>query len=398
MNNDLSSPWHGSTFSHVENEIKKMLSELSKKANEIDKKCRYLMPLWDDIIAFEDSEIERILLASSAVNPQHNEYITKTMAAAATTIPSFRSNTIIEHFDELHYFTGLSAFPNYMFGGCTNLKSITLPESSVITDIPTQFMYISNGAFEGDITIPDSIVNIRSYAFAGLTNLQHINIPNGLKLIDIVAFSNCSNLELTELPDGIETIGGTAFQNCSKVALSKLPDNLVIDSSYGAGNSTFRNAGVTITSFPVGVTYIPNYFLEGTPSNIHYIPDRITYFGNAAFSNTNVTSVILTNTTPPTLGGNGTTWGNPNTVKIPIFVPSSVVDDYKTATNWSIWSTHIFTIEAMLASPSWTAGTYALYATVSYNGEIYYSKVNNNTAEPSDTTKWEWIDTDFPHD
>jgi hypothetical protein len=66
------------------------------------------------------------------------------------------------------------------------------------------------------------------------------------------------------------------------------------------------------------------------------------------FSNTNFEAIIIrtdvkqegTNTTPSCLysGGSSNTWGDSNYMTGYFYVPDSTLSDYKTANNWSHWS------------------------------------------------------------
>ena len=111
------------------------------------------------------------------------------------------------------------------FEGCTNLTSITLPES--VTEI-------GPGAFKGctnlaSIIIPDKVEKIGSGAFKDCTNLTSIIIPDKVKKIGNNAFANCISLSTINFKGKepkIEAIGCNAFANCISLTSITLPKSI----------------------------------------------------------------------------------------------------------------------------------------------------------------------------
>ena len=64
-----------------------------------------------------------------------------------------------------------------------------------------------------EVTIPNSVSNIGSYAFDGCENLSSIVIGNNVKIIDSYAFSNCNKLTTITIPKSVAEIGVCAFTN-----------------------------------------------------------------------------------------------------------------------------------------------------------------------------------------
>lgn len=140
----------------------------------------------------------------------------------------------------------------FAFMGCTELKSITFPES--VTDLSD--IYILQGCsslesivIEGPVTelgndfafgcekltsvqLPDTITSICLEAFGYCKSLQTIDLPASLESIGSSAFIECTSLESVQLPEGLKTIGGSAFWGCEKITAIELPDSLETLNTY----------------------------------------------------------------------------------------------------------------------------------------------------------------------
>lgn len=67
------------------------------------------------------------------------------------------------------------------------------------------------------ITIPESITTIGNWAFQSCSSLTSITLPNGISEIFAEAFGSCSNLESIYLPRSLKTIGRNIFPYCPKL-------------------------------------------------------------------------------------------------------------------------------------------------------------------------------------
>ena len=97
---------------------------------------------------------------------------------------------------------------NGVFSGCTELKTITLPDTLTI---------LGNRTFNGckaleTINLPESLTEIGERAFFQCTSLKNVNIPNGVKTVGKQVFGNCNSLELAVIPASVTSIGQQAFQ------------------------------------------------------------------------------------------------------------------------------------------------------------------------------------------
>lgn len=146
------------------------------------------MPLlaWCDNINFTDAEVKAICVKNWDTNGDGE--LSKAEAAAVTDIGTvFQENTSIKSFDELQYFTSLQMIARSAFIRCSNLTSVTIPNS--VTSI-------GNYAFEEcssltSVTIPNSVTSIGNHAFWGCFSLTSVTIPNSVTSIGTYAFYQC---------------------------------------------------------------------------------------------------------------------------------------------------------------------------------------------------------------
>ena len=77
-----------------------------------------------------------------------------------------------------------------------------------------------------EVTIPEGVVSISSYAFSKCDRLQKVTIPQGVNRICIGAFRHCYQLREAILPEGLEIIGKWAFSNCFSLKKLVIPSSV----------------------------------------------------------------------------------------------------------------------------------------------------------------------------
>jgi len=102
---------------------------------------------------------------------------------------------------------------NQAFFGCTNLTSITIPDS--VTSIGNFAFYKCSSLTS--ITIPDGVTLIGAHAFRDCTSLTSITIPDSVASIGDYAFVNCTSLTSVSIGNGVTSIGDAAFFSCTSL-------------------------------------------------------------------------------------------------------------------------------------------------------------------------------------
>ncbi len=110
----------------------------------------------------------------------------------------------------------------YAFSGCTELTSITFPNS--LTSTGDYAFYGCTGLTS--VLIPDSVTTIGPCAFYGCTRLTSVLIPDSVTAIGQGAFSDCTGLTSITIPDSVTTIGSMAFYGCEKLEYIVIPRNV----------------------------------------------------------------------------------------------------------------------------------------------------------------------------
>ncbi|MBR2875849.1 MAG: leucine-rich repeat domain-containing protein, partial [Clostridia bacterium] len=161
----------------------------------------------------------------------------------------------------------VTSIDDYVFEECTSLTSITIPDSITsigweafscctslssvyITDIASwcniDFGYDANPLFNGadlylngelvtELTIPESVTEIKGYVFWGCDSLTSVTIPDSVTSIGNSAFEGCSSLTSITIPDGVTSIGWYAFDECTSLKSVTIPDNVTSIGDYAFG-------------------------------------------------------------------------------------------------------------------------------------------------------------------
>ena len=186
--------------------------------------------------------------------------------------------------------------------------------------------------------IPEGTTSIGYYAFACCFSLASIIIPDGVTLIGESAFGSCTSLTSITIPDSVTSIGRSVFYGCTGLTSITIPDSVT-----SIGDSVFEDC-TSLTSVIIGnsVTSIGYSAFSGcTGLTSITIPNSVTSIESDAFGFcTNLTEIdFSTHTTVPTLIS--TNAFSNTSANLVIKVPSSLLDEWKAATNWATYADKI---------------------------------------------------------
>lgn len=271
---------------------------------------------------------------------------------------------------------GTSAFQN-----CTNLKNISFPACTSTGNNVFQNCYKLTSASFPKATI------VGTYNFYSCSALTTADFPVATSIPD-GTFLNCSSLTSASFPKA-SLIGGRAFYSCSKLISADFPECTLISQSafYGCYSLSYASfpkcslvsstafwscsslatiyfpvctslsyyafhacKALTTADFPACKT-VGSYVFNGCSSLSFVNLPVCTSVNNYAFQNcSSLTTLIMGASSVATLGGSAAFRSTPMSVSTytgsfgSIYVPASLVDAYKAASNWSVYSDRITAI------------------------------------------------------
>lgn len=280
-------------------------------------------------------------------------------------------------------------------GDKDNLFKSLIDRSITSFTIPDGTTKIREFCFEGcnllaSVTIPNTVSTIQVAAFRGCTGLITVDIPDSVTETKESAFRDCTGLTSVTIGTGIQTIGNLSFYNCTGLTsitiMATIPPELIVPESINAKYpfDNTNNCPIYVPSESVQAykTAWPQYasriyaqaspyalfnsVVDGSVTDLT-VPDGVRTIGYAAFGACTVleavtipstvkeigsgaffgcpslVSVTCLALTPPTLGNSVFYGASANLV---IYVPSSSVNSYKSASGWSDYASNIQAIQS----------------------------------------------------
>ena len=186
---------------------------------------RYLYTLVFSLLAFVGCSERAVgfdsfeeAIASGKITPEHFIYYTtndfnKISPRYYSVDANIISHTIEWNKGLIIFDRPITYIGSSMFYGCSNLTSITIPDS--VTSI-------GGGAFDNctsltSVTIPDSVTSIGEGAFLGCSSLTSATIGKNVTSIGYATFACCSSLTSITIPDSVTSIGYYAFFECTSL-------------------------------------------------------------------------------------------------------------------------------------------------------------------------------------
>lgn len=231
-----------------------------------------------EVITFADNAVKTICVGNWGGGTISGEITIQEASLVTSFGSSFNGNTSITSFNELRYFTGLTAL-NSAFEGCTNLTSVILPRcplttlgaafsgcSSLVTcEIPTDVSWIFG-------------TSGLNYAFMNCENLEGNNGTIDLSMISASSnyigmtqcFTSCKKITRIVTPNAALTLD-RAFLTCSELVTLQMD----LSTTYGTGSNRLRNpiGGASSSTACKKLTNITNGFKNAnTNLQLGYAP------------------------------------------------------------------------------------------------------------------------------
>ena len=201
------------------------------------------------------------------------------------------------------------------FSGCRSLTSvnylgtieswcgITFGDSYANPLCYAQKLYL-NGELVTELVIPNSVTEIKAYAFRGCTSLTSVVIPDSVTNIDYYAFAYCTSLTSVVIEDGVTSIGGAAFRNCTSLTSVEIPSSVtsigdgvfsdcssLVNISVDEGNTAYKSIDGNLYTKDDKILL---QYAKGKTDTSFIIPDSVTSIGNSAFYGcTSLTSIEI---------------------------------------------------------------------------------------------------------
>lgn len=294
---------------------------------------------------------------------------TKTEGSAIIIDTAILKGLVDRTITELSLPLDLTSIGQYVFRDCTHLSLSSLPSG-----INTIGEYAFYNCYDLDLpSLPSGITSIGQYAFYNCKNLSVTELPERLTTIPMFAFGSCTKLAITEIPSSVRTISEQAFSNCKSIYNLSLPSactSIGNKAFYGCTNLTRIVGTGKITSIGTdafrptssGVANEMRLISASFPNMT--ISSLSTAFGNSstsygcknlrtfdagktkalaayAFGNCNSLATLILRRDDAICALSATTafTNTPMTGyqsrRGTIYVPSDLIETYKTAANWS---------------------------------------------------------------
>ncbi len=294
--------------------------------------------------------------------------VTKGMASArgTITVPEYwlgRSVTILGYaafadcggLEEVRLPEGLVLIGDRSFENCPSLLGISLPDSLKLVgafafadctglravSMPSGVTTIGDGAFSGcealeTFTFPSALRTVGARTFSNCIHLGSLDIPSGVDSLGIRAFSNCYRLKTLNIPDSVGSIGEGAFDGCEAVESLTIPSAVSVIADW----TFFGCCALTSLVLPQATRSIGYAALADCTSLTRLIiPENVVSIGEYAISECDNLQTV--DVYPAAVPAAGAHLFEDCDLLAEIRVPSSNIDAYKAATEWSAFSSII---------------------------------------------------------
>ncbi len=117
------------------------------------------------------------------------------------------------------------------------------------------------------ITIPDTVKTIGMGAFRGCSSLTTITLPSGLTVIEPMVFSNCTSLKTVNNMGNLVAIRGDAFNGCEALTELTLPAGLQV---LNAGAFAFCTSLTKVTFSGSNIALLADTAFMGVTATVYH--------------------------------------------------------------------------------------------------------------------------------
>ena len=204
------------------------------------------------------------------------------------------------------------------------------------------------------------IKKIRQYAFTYNNTLKSVSLPNAVTISNY-AFQYCTNLETAIMPK-LSYLPSSVFRHCYKLKTFDATNITSLSNQYifrycfslnylnllnltGVSSNALSDTGLGMIILP-SVTSISSYIGSGVRTSTIDLSKKISIGSNAFREAYSLVHLILRSDTICPLSSTSAFTNTPIAEGLGwIYVPTDLVDSYKTASNWSTYASQIISID-----------------------------------------------------
>jgi len=105
-------------------------------------------------------------------------------------------------------------------------ECVSIPDEIDGKKVTTIGAYCFSKSKIKEVIIPDTVTEVRTYAFARCENLEKVYWSDNVTLIESYAFAYCPNLEKITIPKNLKKLGSWVFRACKKITSKELNEKL----------------------------------------------------------------------------------------------------------------------------------------------------------------------------
>ena len=198
--------------------------------------------------------------------------------------------------ETFNFSSSISSVESNAFNKCKGLKSITADNSCSIEAFP-------EGLFSGcvnlkSVEVPGSVKTLNKSVFSGCSSLSQITFKSGSRIEDFgdEAFMNMTSLKSFEVPSSVKRLGASAFEGCTKLESFTFESGSQLEE---IGICCFKNSGELLNVYnnslklPACVKNIGSYAFYGFGATVEFEDNsQLETIGSYAFAKCPYFSIV----------------------------------------------------------------------------------------------------------